>query len=158
MRCALALAFAASGLVPVALAQEVRELPATVDFTAQEVFFRGPVTYRAGPQRTGTARLALKIVIRGERFSEGARGPQFFLGELPADHHVIAPDGESVAVYFYGPRKLPSRASLVVLHRVGDTAKLKRAFDRRSVRWLPEAVRRQHGLPRFDGRSSVRPG
>jgi hypothetical protein len=144
--------FLASGLAAVALAasgaraQEVQLLSPDITFTAREVFFRDPVTYVGRDGRPHTARTALKLLLKGKDFYEGATGPFYYLGRRRANAHYTSPDGRWVAVYFYDLRDLPTRAPLLIETGPSQSVTLKQSFDLRKVRRLDPALRRRYGL------------
>lgn len=160
MRRALALSFlglillAGSGA---AAAQEVQILSPGITFTAQEVFFRQPVTYLGPDGKPRSARVALKLLLAGEGFYEGATGPRYYLGERRADAHYTSPDGRQVAVYFYDPERIAPRAPLRIETRPGRFLTLEQRFDAGRVRWLSPEVRRRHDLPDLRRRVAAEP-
>ena len=136
-------------LLATAAAQEIQILSEEFDYTAREVFFRQPVTYLDVQKKPAQTRIALKVLIRGEGFSEGSLGPLFFLGEIPANSHYISPDGKQVAVYFYELKRLPERSWVVVQNKPGLRVRFKRPFELREVKRLSPEIRRRHNLPDF---------
>jgi hypothetical protein len=130
-----------------AVAQQVQLLSPNITFTAREVFFRDPVTYVGRDARPHTTRTALKLLLKGENFYEGATGPRYYLGKRPADAHYTSPDGRWVAVYFYDLRDLPVSAPFLIQTKPSQLVTLKQRFDMRKVRRLDPAVRRRYSLP-----------
>jgi hypothetical protein len=128
-------------------AQTVQLLSPDITFTASEVFFRDPVTYVGPSGAPATTRQALKLVLRGQNFYDGATGPRYYLGAVRADAHYTAPDGRTVAVYFYDLRRVPRAAPLRIETHVDRFVTLRQTFTVDRVRWLPAAVRRRHDLP-----------
>jgi hypothetical protein len=139
-------------------AQEIQLLSPDITFTAQEVFFRDPVTYLGPDGSVRTATSALKLLLRGEDFYDGSTGPFYYLGERKADAHYTSPDGEWVAVYFYEPEVVPRRARFRIETRIGKFVTLRQPFEVEKVQWLAPQIREQHDLPDLRARVAVRPG
>ena len=136
-------------LATVGFAQDVQLLSPDITFTAKEVFFRSPVTYLDENKEPREARIALKLLLRGEGFYEGSTGPRYFLGKRLADAHYTSPDGKWVAVYFYGPLKLLRRAPLRIETTTSRFVRLKQEFNIEKVTWLRPEIRRRQDLPKL---------